>query len=405
MNLFGFGRRRLPMILQDVNGECGLACLAMIACWHGHRVDLPHMRATYPTTRRGLSLASLAAVADQLRFDVRGYKLVDFADLKRVRLPALLHWSGNHFVVLKAVTRRGFVVHNPAVGVRTLSRADVDELFTGFVLEMQPSETFETIVQEQRYPLARILELTYGLKTSLIQVIAVATVGACVALLMPLFVQASLDSVLPQSDVDLLAALAGGLLLVSLTTAIADWLQKRIVANAGGAFFAQLTRNAVGHLFRLPLRYFEGRHPGDVATRLESVDHVRNVVTRSVVAGAVDSIMILLSGLIMFLYAPSLAIIVTSIFLVVIGIRIGLYPRMRRQGAASLKARSEERSKMIDSLRDRGAQDRERHRAGGLALVRQFRPLRERDVPDPDHRGQCGAAARASHRSSSCSGA
>ena len=68
-----------------------------------------------------------------------------------------------------------------------------------------------------------------------------------------------------------------------------------------------------GHLLRLPLSYFEARHPGDVATRLESVDQVRKVVTTAVVAAAVDAIMILLSGLIMFLYAPLLAMIVSSI--------------------------------------------------------------------------------------------
>jgi ATP-binding cassette subfamily B protein RaxB len=351
MNLFSMMRRRLPSILQDANGECGLACLAMIAQWHGHRLDLPHLRATYPTTRRGLSLANLGTVADQLGFDVRGYKVDDLGDLGKVRLPAILHWSGNHFVVLKSAKRGRFVIHNPAVGVRTLTRADVEEHFTGFVLEVLPGEAFKIIVKDKRYPLARILALTHGLKKSLIQVIAVATVGSLVMMAMPLFVQAALDSVLPQSDLDLLMALAVGLLLVSLTTATADWLQKRIIANAGGSFFAQLTRNAVGHLFRLPLRYFEGRHPGDIATRLESVEHVRDVVTRSVSAAAVDTIMIVLSGAIMFLYAPGLALLVTSIFLVVIGIRVSLYPKMRRQGEASLKARSEERSKMIDSLR------------------------------------------------------
>jgi ATP-binding cassette subfamily B protein RaxB len=351
MNLLGLGRRHLPVITQDTNGECGLACLAMIAQWHGHRLDLNHLRASYPTSRRGLSLANLATVADQLNFDVRGFQIEDLADLGKVRLPAILHWDNNHFVVLKSVRRGKYVIHNPAVGARTLARSDIEEHFTGFLLEVEPAQAFKIIVREKRYPLTRILELTHGLKTSLIQVVAVSVVGSAVMMLMPLFVQAALDSVLPQSDFDLLAALAGGLLLVSLTTAVADYLRSRIIANVGGAFFAQLTRNAFGHILRLPLRYFEARHPGDVATRLESVDQVRTVVTRSVVAGAVDGIMIVLSGAIMFLYAPVLALIVTSIFLLVIGIRMWLYPKMRRQGGAALIARSEERSKMIDGLR------------------------------------------------------
>jgi ATP-binding cassette, subfamily B, bacterial CvaB/MchF/RaxB len=351
MNLFQLARRRLPIILQDSNGECGLACLAMIGQWYGHRMDLVSLRATYPTTRRGLSLANLALVADQLNFDVRGYRVDTLDELKRVRLPAILHWDGNHFVVLKSVRGGRFVIHNPAAGVRTLTREDVEASYSGFILELQPSEAFRVIVKEKRYPLARILELTHGLKTSLMQIICVAIIASLVSMTLPLFVEAALDSVLPQNDLDLLGALAIGLLLVSLTTALADWLKKRIVANAGGAFFAQLTRNAVGQMFRLPLRYFEGRHPGDIVTRLESIDFIRSIVTTTFVSAAVDLVMIVFSGAIMFLYAPTLALIVSSIFLVVIAIRLLLYPRMRRQGAAALKARSEERSKMIDSLR------------------------------------------------------
>lgn len=351
MNLFSFSRRRLPLILQDANGECGIACLAMIAGWYGHRLEYPQLKASYPTTRRGLSLADLAAVADQLNFDVRGYRIDDVADLGKVRLPAILHWGGNHFVVLKSVRKDRYVVHNPAVGVRKLTRKDIEDSFSGFVLEVQLGETFRTIVQEKRYPLARILELTYGLKISIVQVVAIAIVGSMVMMLMPLFVQAAIDTVLPQSDLELLTALAIGLLLVTLTAAFADWLQTRIISNVGGSFFAQLTRNAVGQMLRLPLRYFEGRHPGDLATRLESVDYIRVVVTKSFVAAAVDGIMITLSGLIMFLYAPKLALIISSIFLVVVGIRLSLYPRMRRQATDALKSRSEERAKMIDTLR------------------------------------------------------
>ncbi|MGV7211675.1 cysteine peptidase family C39 domain-containing protein, partial [Oxalobacteraceae bacterium A2-2] len=34
------GGRHLPLILQDEAAECGLACLAMIASYHGHELDM-----------------------------------------------------------------------------------------------------------------------------------------------------------------------------------------------------------------------------------------------------------------------------------------------------------------------------------------------------------------------------
>jgi ATP-binding cassette subfamily B protein RaxB len=315
------------------------------------KLDLNYLRGVYPTTRRGLSLANIGAIADQLRFDVRGYQVDDLGDLDKVRLPAILHWGKNHFVVLKSVRRGVFTIHNPAAGISRYTAEELGEHFSGYVLEIMPGQTFETIVRAKKYTVRKILELTHGLKASLAQIIVFSTVASMLVMLLPILVQVALDSVLPRSDFDLLGVLAGGLMLVMVTVALAEWFQKRIVANAGSAFFAQLTRNAVGHIFRLPLRYFESRHPGDIATRLESIDSLRNVVTKSLVAGTVDIIMILFSGTIMFLYAPGLAALVSVLFLVVIGIRLALYPTMRRQGALALKFKAEERSRLIDNLR------------------------------------------------------
>ncbi len=351
MNLFALTRRNLPLIMQEANGECGLACIAMVAQWHGHKLDLPYLRGVYPTTRRGLSLANLSQIADQLRFDVRGYQIDDTADLAKVRLPAILHWGKNHFVVLKSVRRGVFTVHNPAAGISRYTAAELVEHFSGYVLEVTPGQTFETIVRSKKYTLRRILELTHGLKASLAQIIVVSIVASMMMMLLPIFVQVALDSVLPRGDFDLLGVLAAGLMMVMVTVGLAEWLRKRIVANAGSAFFAQLTRNAVGHIFRLPLRYFESRHPGDIATRLDSIDALRSVVTKSFVSGTVDLVMILFSGTIMFLYAPTLALLVSAIFLVVIGIRLTLYPSMRQQGGLALKFKSEERARLIDNLR------------------------------------------------------
>ncbi|MFL4993430.1 MAG: cysteine peptidase family C39 domain-containing protein, partial [Microvirga sp.] len=39
-----FGAPRLPAIIQSEASECGLACLAMVATYHGREVDLATLR-------------------------------------------------------------------------------------------------------------------------------------------------------------------------------------------------------------------------------------------------------------------------------------------------------------------------------------------------------------------------
>ena len=58
--------RRTPVILQAEAAECGLACVAMVAGYHGHRIDLATLRARHAISLRGSTLADLMRLAGQL---------------------------------------------------------------------------------------------------------------------------------------------------------------------------------------------------------------------------------------------------------------------------------------------------------------------------------------------------
>lgn len=58
------------------------------------------------------------------------------ADLDELKLPCILHWSLNHFVVLTRVGKSKVTVLDPASGERRLSLADVSDHFAGVALEL-----------------------------------------------------------------------------------------------------------------------------------------------------------------------------------------------------------------------------------------------------------------------------
>lgn len=86
------GRRSLPSFLQAEKSECGLACLAMILNFHGHRVDLNGLRARYATSQQGLTLQSLITLADRLQLSSRALRM-ELEDIPQLQLPAILHWD------------------------------------------------------------------------------------------------------------------------------------------------------------------------------------------------------------------------------------------------------------------------------------------------------------------------
>ena len=134
-------RRHLPVIVQTEATECGLASLAMVANWLGLRTDLPSLRLRFALSRKGANFESLVRVATALGLDSRPLKL-DMHNLPELQLPCILHWDMNHFVVLKSVSARRIVIHDPAVGVRVFTPEEFAPHFTGIAMELSPGAGF-----------------------------------------------------------------------------------------------------------------------------------------------------------------------------------------------------------------------------------------------------------------------
>src|SRR5438477_3807068 len=92
--------QRLPLVLQTEAAECGLACLAMVAGYHGRSSDLTDLRRRLSISLRGVKLKDLIGMADRLDLASRPVRL-ELDELPQLATPCILHWDLNHFVVLK----------------------------------------------------------------------------------------------------------------------------------------------------------------------------------------------------------------------------------------------------------------------------------------------------------------
>jgi ATP-binding cassette subfamily B protein RaxB len=214
---FGW-RRSLPMLLQTEAAECGVACLAMVAGFHGHDVDLAGLRRRFSTSLKGASLARLMAMAAQLGFACRPLKL-DMEDLTQLRTPCVLHWDLNHFVVLRYAGPRGVVIHDPARGIRKLGLKEISEHFTGVALELNPSADFAPVRERQAVSLRALTGRVRGLVPALAQILLLALALEVFALAAPFYLQWVMDQVLVSADRDLLNLLGLGFIGITVFSA------------------------------------------------------------------------------------------------------------------------------------------------------------------------------------------
>jgi ATP-binding cassette, subfamily B, bacterial CvaB/MchF/RaxB len=161
----GWGRRA-PMILQTEASECGLASLAMVASYFGFESDLADLRRRYGVSLKGATLKDLVRIADRLGFATRALRL-EIDELSKLRLPCILHWDLNHFVVLVKIGRSDAVIHDPALGLRHMTQTELSRHFTGIALELYPTDRFEPAAAPPRVRFRRLLGRMVGVKRAL----------------------------------------------------------------------------------------------------------------------------------------------------------------------------------------------------------------------------------------------
>src|SRR3954451_18935389 len=189
------GRSRLPSILQTEAAECGLACLAMVASYHGNRTDLNTLRRRYPASLKGVTLRGLMQVAAHLGLSGRPLR-IELSHLKKLRLPAILHWDMAHFVVLKAYKKKGIVIHDPAAGERWLPIAEISKHLTGVVLELSPTEEFCRSDERVRLPFSAFWSGMSGNSHAIIQVLVLSVIIESLILAAPFYMQLTMDEVI-----------------------------------------------------------------------------------------------------------------------------------------------------------------------------------------------------------------
>ncbi len=340
----------MPMVLQTEGAECGLACMAMVASYHGMRSDLPTLRQRFPMSLKGATMADLVRLAGHLQLNARALR-AELSHLPDLVVPCVLHWDLNHFVVLKEVSRGYAVIHDPARGVRRLSTAEVSRHFTGVVLELTPQADFRPQDTQQRISLRQLLGRVTGLRRSLLQIFVLALALEAFLLLSPFFMQWVVDSVLVSLDRDLLVTLGVGFGLLVLIQVATGAIRSWAVLHLSTTLNLQWLSNVFAHLMRLPVAWFEKRHTGDVMSRFGAVQKIQQTLTTSFIEATLDGILVVVTLVMMLVYSGLLTGIAIGAVALYAILRLVFFRPLREATEESIVFDAKRSTHFLESLR------------------------------------------------------
>ena len=346
---FGW-RRTLPVVLQTEAAECGLASLTMVARYYGHDIDLAGLRRRASMSLKGANLARIIEIAGRLGFDSRPLRL-ELDELPQLKVPCILHWDLNHFVVLKQASAKGIVIHDPARGVQQLSLAEASKHFTGIALELTPAANFKPQRAREAISLRALTGEVHGLKRAMTQIFLLALGLEVVALMGPFYMQWVIDQVLVSADRSLLTLLGIGFLLLTVFQVAVTALRSWSITWISATLSMQWVGNLFGHLLRLPLDFFEKRHIGDVVSRFGSVQTIQRTLTTQFVGAVLDGLMSALTLVLMAFYSVPLTLLVVGAFLLYALLRWGIFGSLRRATEDHIVYAARQQSELLESIR------------------------------------------------------
>jgi HlyB family type I secretion system ABC transporter len=298
------GSCRITHVPQIDEADCGAASLAMVCRYYGKAVSLTRIRELCATAVDGTSLHGMCHAATELGLAARALK-VSRRNLPVMPLPAIVHWEGNHWVVLYEVTEKHVRVDDPAMGKRKMTRAEFEKGWSGYAALFDYTTAFEKAPEGQgtlRWLMPFIREHYPVLR----QVGLLAVVVTALQLLFPIFTQIVVDRVLVGDDPGLLVTVICGMGVALLFSQAANLIQQFLLAFVTVRLDASVLDFLTRQLLALPLRYFQSRRTGDIQRRLDGARQMREFMVQHGVAGLLALITLCGALTLMFIYNSKL---------------------------------------------------------------------------------------------------
>lgn len=322
----------------------------MIANYFGIATDLTGLRRASEVSLKGATLISITACCKNLGLTTRSVRC-ELSELGKLRMPCILHWRFNHFVVLKAVRKGVIVIHDPARGEVFEKLAAANSAFTGIALEVMAAPRFRHAQSLKALKLADLVPRDAGLSRQFAAGLMLALICEILLLATPFYLQLVIDQVLAKGDHYLLNTLAVAFCILLVIHVMANVMRQLTFHYIGHVSVFDISSRILHRLLMLPMRFFRSRELGDIQHRVQSLGRIQGFIVQSIPALVLDTVFVILISALMMLYDVQL----TFLMIAALGLwcvwRILIVPVSLRLSNDIAQAESSVQTHFLETLR------------------------------------------------------
>lgn len=271
----------------------------MIAEYYGRRFSRDYLRDLCSIGKGGVSLLGISNAAERIGLRSMAVR-INYERLQRdAVLPCVIHWRGDHFIVVYRITPKKVWVADPERGLLCYTKEQFllgwtgvesgkggAEALRGIVLLLEATPEFHDSPlepgaapgkpQRSLWFFARYLSPHRKL---VVQLFLGMLVGLLLELMFPFITQAVVDHGIGNLDMSLIYLFLGAQVVLSLSQTATGMIRSWIFLHVGSRIGISLVANFLQKLMKLPLSFFETRTAGDIIQRVHDHERIRRFLT------------------------------------------------------------------------------------------------------------------------------
>ncbi|MCD8079569.1 MAG: peptidase domain-containing ABC transporter, partial [Bacteroides sp.] len=249
-------------------------------------------------TSNGVSLLGISDAAESLGYRTNGVRATLEQLVTHVKMPCILHWNHDHFVVCYRIRRKkknddyDIYISDPAGEKYVMNKSEFLKCWTGqttdpdrkgIVLILEPTPAFYQQPQEKskEKSLAYYFNYLKPYRKEILQLILGMLTGSLLALFLPFLTQAMVDQGINSKNLNFVTLVLIAQIILSATQLGVSFIQNWIALQVNSRISISLISDFLAKLMRLPLRFFDAKNVGDIMQRIRDNGRIRSFLTGS----------------------------------------------------------------------------------------------------------------------------
>ena len=352
---------KVPQVVQMEALECGAACLTMILAYFGRWVPLEKVRTDCGVSRDGSKASNILKAARSYGLTAKGMTYSASAIRKKGKLPCVIFWNFNHFVVLRGFKGKHALINDPARGQLKITMEEFEDSFTGVALTFDKTDAFEEGGSKPD-TLGYAKQRLQGLGTAIAFVMITAVIVSLVTIVNTSLSKVFMDRVLTGESPDWLLPLTALLLALAAVIGLVSILNAVYLMRIQGKIAVVSSSRFMRHLLHLPMGFYSQRMVGDLQQRQSANEVIAFQLIGQLAPVLVGTIMLVLYLVVMLQYSVLLTVV--GVLTVAINAFLARYISTKRvnisrsamANAGKLYAATVSGIEMIETIKSAGAE-------------------------------------------------